>query len=128
MEILIKRLEQEAKLPVYSREAGPGIDLYAFEAATLAPGERRVIRTGIAMAMPVGYIGLIWNKNSMSAGDPIKVTTAMVDSGFREEITVQITNNGQEEMNINPGDTIAQMLVQQAHHANLIEAEDLSSS
>lgn len=57
MEILIKRLNPNAKLPVYGREAGPGIDLYTIEDVTIPPGEKKVLSTGISMAMPVGYIG-----------------------------------------------------------------------
>lgn len=127
MEILIKRLNGEAKLPVYSREAGPGIDLYAAGETVLAPGQRVGVATGVAMGMPVGYVGLIWNQNTMVLGESVSVTKAMVDSGYREEIIVELTNNGTEERKIMPGERVAQMLVQKIEKAHLIEAEDLSN-
>ena len=65
MEILIKRINENAKLPVYSNEAGPGMDLYALGEVSVAPGETVIVQTGVAMAMPVGYVGLIWNQNSI---------------------------------------------------------------
>ncbi|MBP6881641.1 MAG: dUTP diphosphatase [Candidatus Pacebacteria bacterium] len=127
MEILIKRLEEKAKLPAYSHEAGPGIDLYALNTVIIEPGAKVRVQTGIAMAMPVGYIGLIWNEQPMVINSSLKVTRGMVDSGYRDEIVVELTNVGAETHTINAGETVAQVLVQQIHLAHLIEAEDLSS-
>ncbi|MEY3784246.1 MAG: hypothetical protein RLZZ230_568 [Candidatus Parcubacteria bacterium] len=124
MEILIKRLNDNAKLPVYSREAGPGIDLYASEEVTIEPSKRAIIATGVAMAMPVGYVGMIWNQQGVTTGEAIKVTTGVIDSGYREEIKVELKNIGTETKTFLVGDKLAQLLIQQIHHANLIEAEE----
>lgn len=126
MEILIKRLAEQAKLPVYSREAGPGMDLYALDEVTIEPKARAVISTGVAMAMPVGYIGSIADVQGMAADEALKVTPRMVDSGYREEVTVVLTNTGDVPRTIAAGEKVAQLLVQEVHHAKLIEAEDLS--
>jgi dUTP pyrophosphatase len=80
------------------------------------------------MAMPVGYIGVIWSHDTMVIDNPIKVTTGIIDSGYRDEIIVELTNTGSESIVINAGEIMAQLLVQHVHHAHLIEAEDLSSS
>lgn len=128
MEILIKKLNDQAKLPAYASEAGPGIDLYSLVGVTIEPGARVVVSTGIAMAVPVGYVGLIWNKNGMVTEEPLKVTGSRIDSGYRDEITVELTNAGSETLSISAGDQIAQILIQQVHRAHLIEAADLSSS
>jgi len=127
MEILIKRLTNEAKLPVYSGDVGPGIDLYAAAEVTVQPGERVAVSTGIAVAMPVWYVGLIWNQESIAVDEPIQVAGSRVDSGYREEIKVVVTNTGTEAKTFAVGDRVAQMLIQHIHHPQLIEAEDLSS-
>ena len=127
MEILIKKLNDQATLPAYDREAGPGIDVNSLVEVTIMPGTSAVVSTGIAMAMPVGYVGLIWNQKGTVIGEDIKATAGMVDSGYREEILVELTNTGAEEKKIAPGERVAQILVQKIEHANLIEAEDLSS-
>lgn len=127
MEILIKRLEEKAKLPAYGHEAGPGIDLYALNTVEIEPGARVRVQTGVAMAVPVGYVGLVWNQHPMTINNHLKVTSGMVDSGFRDEIVIELTNAGAETHTVEAGDVIAQILVQQIHLAHLIEAEDLSS-
>lgn len=128
MEILIKRLNENAKMPVYGQEAGPGIDIYALDGVTIAPGAKVMVSTGIAMAMPVGYIGMIWSRNGLVTKEDLRVTTVMVNSGCREEIVIEVTNVGGAEQTIAAGEVVAQMLVQAVDHAHLIEAEDLSGS
>ena len=125
MEILIKRLNPNAKLPVYGREAGPGIDLYTIEDVTIPPGEKKVLSTGISMAMPVGYIGVICGSYGMVVGDSSRVTASVLDSGYREEIKIEITNNGSESCIFRTDEKIAQILVHKVEHSRLIEVEDL---
>lgn len=124
MEILIKRISDKAKLPVYGREAGPGIDLFASEEVTVEPGKHVVVSTGVALAMPVGYVGLVWNQQGMTTGQTIKVTTGVIDSGNHEEIRIELKNVGTEAKTFKIGDKVAQILVQQIHHASLIEAAE----
>lgn len=126
MEILIKRLDDNAKLPAYGREVGPGIDLSSLHEVTLEPGASVQVSTGIAVAMPVGYIGFIWSQTPMTINDPIKVTESIVDSGYRDEVIIELTNTSGEARTIAAGEVIAQLLVQQIHRAHLIEAEDVS--
>lgn len=128
MEILIKRLNEQAKLPTYGREAGPGIDLSAVEEVTIAAGEKSVISTGVAMAIPVGYVAWVTNLASQSLTEDILVTSRLIDSGHREEILIELHNVSQEPRVIAAGEKIAQLLVQKVHRANLIEAEDLSDT
>ncbi|NCT02286.1 hypothetical protein GW766_03515 [Candidatus Parcubacteria bacterium] len=128
MEILIKRLYENATLPVYGREASSGIELCALTGVVIKPGMTVLVPTGIAMAVPVGYIGLVWGAPTMVVGNPIKVTTAIIESRHRDEIVIEISNTGTESKKISAGEVVAQLLVQQVHHAQLIEAEDLSSS
>lgn len=126
MEILIKRLNEQAKLPAYGEAVGPGIELYATEAVTVAPGATVCVATGVAIAMPVGYVGVVWNRNSLVIGEPLRLTTSVIDSGCRDEIKVEMTNTSDGEVMIAVGEVVAQILVQAVSHAHLIEAEDLS--
>lgn len=126
MEILIKRTDANAKLPEYGSAAGPGIDLYALHETTLEPGQSAVIPTGIALAMPVGYIGLIRSQHCLMLHAPVKVTSDQVNSSCRGEISVELTNAGEEAVTFRAGEQIAQLLVLETHRAHLIEAEDLS--
>ncbi|MCA9356616.1 hypothetical protein H6784_03035 [Candidatus Nomurabacteria bacterium] len=126
MEILIKRLNDQAKLPAYSSEAGPGIDLYSLNEVVVEPGAKVVVSTGVAMAIPVGYVGLVWSRNSFSITDPIKVSDSMVVSGYRDEISVEIENKGSEAVTFTAGEKVAQLMVQKIHKMQLIEAADLS--
>ena len=128
MEILIKRLSEQAVLPVYSSEAGPEIDVHSLGEVTIEPGAKIVVSTGIAIAMPIGYVGLLWNKSGMSVNDAVKVTSGIIDSGYRAEILIEMENAGDEPRAIGAGEKIAQLLIQKVERANLIEAEDLSSS
>ena len=127
MEILIKKLDERAKLPAYASEASVGIELYALDKVVLAPGERVSVATGIALALPVGYVGFIWCRHGNLADDPVKVTKGIIDSSFRDEVVVELTNTGTEERVYEAGDKVAQLLVEQVHRPRLIEAEDLSS-
>lgn len=126
MEILIKRLTEKAKMPAYSRVASPGIDLYSQFEVPVEPGAKVAISTGVAVAIPVGYVGWIKDPKSMAIGHTVSVTAALVDSNYRDEIVLEVTNNSSETRVFAPGDTVAQLLVQKVERAKLIEAEDLS--
>ncbi|MFT7645200.1 MAG: dUTP pyrophosphatase [Candidatus Paceibacteria bacterium] len=126
MEILIKRINDDAKLPAYKQEVGPGIELYAFGEVIIEPGEKVLVSTGIAIAMPVGYVGLVWNQNNMILDQDIRVTATIIDSGYRDEVKVELFNAGTENRTIADAEVVAQLLVQSVSHARLIEAEDLS--
>lgn len=126
MEILIKRLTEQAKMPEYSRVASPGIDLYSQFEVPVEPGTKVAVSTGVAVAIPVGFVGWIKDPRSMAIGHTLSVTAALVDSNFREEIVLEVTNNSSETKIFAPGETVAQLLVQKVERAKIIEAEDLS--
>jgi len=126
MEILIKRLTEQAKLPQYNRPASSGVDLYSQFEVPVEPGAKVAISTGIAVAIPVGYIGWVKDAHSMAIGHTLSVTAALVDSSYRDEVVVEVTNNSSETKVFAPGETCAQLIVQRVHRANVIEAEDLS--
>ena len=127
MEILIKRLNEEVKLPAYGREAGPGIDLYVAKDITINPGEKVIVPTGVIIAMPVGYVGYICGANCMNSSDCVKVNISVLDSGYREEVVVEVINTGTDVRTYSVGEKIAQILVHQIVRSQLIEVEDLGN-
>lgn len=126
MEILIKRLDEKAKLPNYASESAPGIDIYSLEEVVVQPGQKIIVPTGVAIAIPVGYVGLIIDKRGYLLGKALEIEPSVMDSSFREEIMINYVNHGEEEKVVTAGEKVAQLLVQKAEHPMLIEAEELS--
>ena len=122
-----KRLHEDAVLPTRSHETDAGLDLSSVENVTLKPGERKVIPTGLAMAMPPGACGLVCPRSGLAAKYGITVTNApgVVDSGYRGELKVILQNCGDEDFEVTKGMRIAQIVVVQ-HAMNIaVEMEDL---
>lgn len=108
----IERLTPEAKLPTYAHATDAGMDLYASETVTVLPGERVQVKTGIAMAIPSGYVGLIWDKSGLSHRHGLKVLGGVIDAGYRGEILIGLINVGMEPHTFAAGEKVAQMLIQ----------------
>jgi dUTP pyrophosphatase len=128
MEILIKKLDDRAVLPAYETDATSGLKLHTLDAVTIEPGQTVCISTGIAMALSVGYVGHIWNREIMVTSEQVRVNSSMIDSSYRDEIKVEVSNTGSESYTFEAGDVIAQILVHQIYRPHIIEAEDLSTS
>lgn len=122
MKLLIERLTLTAKLPTRAYEHDAGLDLYSDEACSLKPGERATIRTGLKMALPVGYAGLVWDKGSL-ARLGLHSIAGVVDSGFRGEWTVHLLNISDKEISIELGQKIAQLLIQKVEAPEIIETK-----
>lgn len=113
MRIPLRQLDPELPIPRHARPGDAGVDLHAREAADLAPGERRAIPTGVAVAVPEGYVGLIAPRSGLAirSGLSIVNTPGILDSGYRGEIAVILINLGSESVKISRGDRIAQLVV-----------------
>ena len=116
----IEKIKPNAKLPQRAREGDAGLDLYAADYYSLLPGESTVISTGIKMAIPAGYAGLIWDKSGV-AKSGIHTTAGVIDSGYRGEILVNMINLSEDIYNIAPGQKIAQILIQPAPNLEIKE-------
>jgi len=103
----------------YAHEHDAGFDLRAAEETTLAPGERKCIATGIRVAVPQGYAGLIWDRSGLAARRGLHVFAGVVDAGYRGEVKVVLQNCGKEPFRVERNMRIAQMLVQPVAHARL---------
>lgn len=128
MQIKIKKLHPDAKIPSYAHSGDAGFDLFAAEEHTINPGERVWIKTGLALEIPDGYVGLTWDKSSMAFKYGLKSMGGVIDSGYRGEIQVCLYNVSKESYTISQGDKVAQMLIQKVEQAQFIEVDQLSDS
>ncbi len=128
MELKIKKLHPEAKMPTYAHHNDAGMDLYAVE-ETIIPAQGRVlVPTGLAMAIPDGYVGLVWDKSGISYKAGLKVIGGVADAGYRGEIFVGIMNTTDEEYIFAKGDKVAQMLIQKVEQPTLLEVDELDET
>ncbi len=128
MKVQVKKLNETAKIPVYAHENDAGMDLFALEEITINAGDHVQIKTGIAIALPDGYVGLLWDKSGISHRHGLKVMGGVIDSGYRGEILVGMVNLGKEPHTFKAGDKITQMLIQKVEYVFLEEVSELSES
>jgi len=127
MTIKIKRLSETAKLPAYARMGDAGMDIYSNETVEIQPGQRHLVKTGIAMALPPGHVGLIWDKSGLASRNGLKTMGGVIDEGYRGEIMVAVHNLSDHSYLVEAGKKIAQMLVQVIDQKQIIEVNELDS-
>jgi dUTP pyrophosphatase len=129
VELAVRRLSDAATMPTRANDGDAGLDLYAAEAATLRPGDRAMVATGIALEIPEGHAGLVLPRSGLAARHGIALVNApgLIDSGYRGEVRVLLLNTDREEpFEIAPGDRIAQLLITPFAGATPIEATELA--
>ena len=131
-EVKVKKLYENAKLPVYGTEFSAGADLCACLDApvTLQPGETRLISIGIAVEIPVGYAGLVYARSGLASKRGLAPANkvGVVDSDYRGEFFVPLHNHSTVPQTIEPGDRIAQMILTPYLTASFVEADTLSDT
>lgn len=131
VQVLISRLDPGLPLPRYAHPGDAGVDLYAREGVNLAPGQRALVSTGVAIALPAGYAGFVHPRSGLAARHGITMVNApgTIDAGYRGEILVNLLNtDSHEAFNISRGDRIAQLVVQRVSEAHFVEVESLPGS
>lgn len=128
MVLKVKRISPDAKLPNYSHPADAGLNIYANEEIIIPPQERRIISTGIAMAIPFGYVGLIWDRSSISSQIGLKILGGVIDAGYRGEIKVIIHNLTPQAYKVEKGLKIGQMLIQPVEQKEVVEVQELDET
>lgn len=124
----IQRLHQAAVLPNYAHDDDAGLDLYTVADCILEPGERVTIPTGIAVQLPAGYVGLIWDKSGLSHRSGLKTLGGVIDAGYRGEVMVGMVNLGQEPHHFTAGEKVAQLLVQPVVQPTVTEVSSLEDT
>jgi dUTP pyrophosphatase len=130
LRVLVRRLDPGLPVPARAHEDDAGLDLYAAEAATIEPGGRVLVPTGVALAIPPGYAGFVLPRSGLALrhGVTLLNTPGLVDSGYRGEIKVLLINHDRAAATIARGDRIAQLVLQRVEPAEPIEVEELPSS
>ncbi|MGI8521742.1 MAG: dUTP diphosphatase [Nocardioides sp.] len=131
LEILLQRLDPGLPVPSYAHPGDAGADLVAAVDVMLEPGERAVVPTGVALALPEGYVALVHPRSGLAArlGLSIVNTPGTIDAGYRGEIKVLLINHDRlEPVRLHRGDRIAQLVVQRVEHARFVEVEALPES
>lgn len=129
--ILIKRLDAGLPLPQYAHPGDAGADLFAAVDVVIGPGERALVPTGVAIAIPAGFAGFVHPRSGLALRSGVTVANApgTVDAGYRGELRVILINlDPTESATIRRGDRIAQLVVQRVERANFVEVETLPGS
>jgi len=130
-QMLVKRLRPDALVPGYQTEGSAGMDLsLCGEAVTLNPGGRRLMPTGIAVAIPAGYEGQVRPRSGLAIkhGIILPNSPGTIDSDYRGEIKIIMANIGDEPVTFQPGDRLAQMIISPVVKLTVEEVEDLPDS
>nr|WP_285581961.1 dUTP diphosphatase [Actinoallomurus iriomotensis] len=131
MDVLLQRLDPGLPAPAYAHPGDAGADLCAAEDVELAPGERQVVPTGIAIALPDGYAAFVHPRSGLGARLGVTIVNApgTVDAGYRGEIKVTLLNTDiRNTVRLNRGDRIAQLVIQRVERAVFHEVETLPGS
>lgn len=125
--VKIKKLYADAELPTYAKKGDAGADLYSYDDIYLMPGKWSLVRTGIAIAMPPSWVGLLHPRSGLAAKKGVTVLNApgTVDSGYRGEVLVNLVNHSSAPVSIAKGDRIAQIVFQQFEQADFLEVQEL---
>lgn len=131
LQVLVQRLDADLPLPSYAHPGDAGADLVAAQDVTLAPGERAVVPTGIAIALPAGFAAFVHPRSGLAARLGLALVNApgTVDAGYRGEIKVIVVNlDPKEPISLARGDRIAQLVIQRVERAAFVEVGELPDS
>ncbi len=128
MELKILKLKEAGKAPTFAHPGDAGADLYAVEETIIAPNSRGLISTGIAMEIPEGYVGLIWDKSGLAVKAGITTLAGVIDAGYRGEVSIAVFNTTNEPYTFHAGDKVAQILIQKIEHPNFVSVDTLSDT
>ena len=128
MQLKIKKLHKDAKIPTHGHPGDAGMDFYANETVIFPVGEQKRVHTGVAVEIPENHVGLIWDKSSVSFNLGLKVFGGVIDAGYRGEIIMCLLNTSKKEVVLEKGHKIAQMLIQKFEHCDIVEVAELTDT
>ena len=131
VEVLVRRLDADVPLPAYAHPYDAGADLVTTVDVELAPGERAVVPTGLAIALPPGFAAFVHPRSGLAARSGLSIVNApgTVDAGYRGEVRVCLVNTDtRKPIRLRRGDRVAQLVVQRVESARFVEADRLPES
>lgn len=130
MKLNFKKLHPDATTPSYATDGDAGLDLSALEATVIPAGQRQLVKTGIAIELLPGTVGLVCSRSGLAYKKGVFVLNApgIIDSGYRNDVGVILQNTGNEDFVIEAGDRIAQLVIQEFITVKLVEVEELDDS
>jgi dUTP pyrophosphatase len=131
VEVLLRRLDPQLPGPSYAHDGDAGADLVTAVDVTLAPGERAVVPTATAIALPLGYAAFVHPRSGLAARCGMALVNApgTIDAGYRGEIKVIVVNlDPHSELQLARGDRLAQLVIQRVEHAHFVEVDELPES
>jgi len=128
MQIKVKKLHKDAKLPTHGHPGDAGMDFYAIEDTFFSAHGQAQVHTGVAVEIPEGYVGLVWDKSSISFGHGLKIMGGVIDSSYRGELIMSLKNLSDKDFTFIKGHKIAQMLIQKFEHCEILEVDELSET
>ncbi len=131
MAVSVRRLDAGLPLPSYAHHGDAGADLCAAVDVTIGPGERSLVPTGVALAIPDGWVGLVHPRSGLATKHGISIVNApgTVDAGYRGEILVNLINlDPRDAFTVRRGDRIAQLVVQQVARVEFLEVDSLEDT
>ena len=126
----VRRLDPDLPLPSYAHPGDAGLDLFAADTTTLRPGERALVPTGVALAIPDGFVGLVHPRSGLAVDHGLTVLNApgTIDSGYRGEVKVLLINHGEEVAEVTHGQRIAQLVLMRVDMVDVREVDLLDST
>jgi dUTP pyrophosphatase len=131
VQISVRRIDPELPLPAYAHPGDAGADLHSAVDLILEPGQRALVSTGIAVALPEGYVALVHPRSGLAARHGISIvnTPGTIDAGYRGEVKVCLVNtDAHEPFTVRRGDRIAQLVIQRFETASFVEVDGLPDS
>jgi len=128
MQIKVKKLYPNAKLPTHGHPGDAGMDFYTQEKVVFPAGKQIRVHTGVAIEIPEGNVGLIWDKSGISFNMGLKVMGGVMDASYRGEVIMSMLNTTDKEVVLEKGHKVAQMLIQKFEHCDIVEVEVLSET
>lgn len=128
MDVAIRRIDEDVTLPAYAHDGDAGADLVTTVDVSIAPGERVLVPTGIAVAIPPGYAGFVHPRSGLAARRGLSIVNApgTIDAGYRGEVKVALVNlDRAEHIVLDRGDRVAQLVIQPVVQARFVEVAEL---
>lgn len=124
----VKKLDPKATIPTKNHSADAGYDLYALNGEIISKHTHKLIKTGISLDIPKGYVGLVWPRSGLAYKYGLDVFAGVIDSGYRGDVGVILFNSQYSDYHIEAGDRIAQIVLQKVEDFELVEVDDLDDT